>query len=487
MQKNNDNAAKWKSLLQEIQKKLGSPPDLILRSVRLKDGTTVQCMYLESLADRGVVDNYIMKSLRVDTYEEVEPSPDLGTHLIQDIELSAVHPNQLQRQIADALLSGQCVVSDSNGERIQLIQVFGTEHRQVEEPKSEHTVRGPHEGFTEDIRINMGLIRKRIRNPHLRFEQMKIGDQTQTTVMMAYIDQTAPEPLVQEVRRRLLAIRAESVLDSAYIEEYIQDRKWSPFPTLSNTEKPDMVSSQLLDGKVAIMVDGTANVLYAPMVFFEFFSSPEDNYERADIATFIRWLRFLSFLIAVFVPSIFVAVTTFHQELLPTQLLINLSGQTEGAPLPTLAEVFLMEIMFEIIREGGLRMPRAIGQALSIVGAIVLGQSAVEAGLISASVVIVVSVTGIANFVVPTYSFGMSQRLIRFTFIFLAGFMGLVGILCGLLFLMAHLVSIKSFGIPYLSPVVPAHFADWKEIFARLPRPYINRRPRYLEKLKMKK
>jgi len=290
---------------------------------------------------------------------------------------------------------------------------------------------------------------------------------------------------VEEARRRLSAIKTDSVLESAYIEEFIQDRIWSPFPTLSNTERPDVVAAQLLDGKVAVLVDGTPGVLLAPMTFFEFFSSPEDYYQRADIATLIRWFRLISFFTAVFVPSLYVAATTFHQELIPTQLLISLSAQREGVPLPAFIEVLLMEVVFEIIREAGLRMPRAIGQALSIVGAIVLGQAAVEAGLISAAIVIVVSITGITNFVVPVYSFGMSQRLLRFSLVLLAGMLGLFGILCGALFVAAHLASLKSFGVPYMSPAAPANRADWKEVLVRVPRPWMNplRLPGFIQKL----
>jgi spore germination protein KA len=246
-----------------------------------------------------------------------------------------------------------------------------------------------------------------------------------------------------------------------------------------------VVAAQLLDGKVAVLVDGTPGVLLAPMTFFEFFSSPEDYYQRADIATLIRWFRLISFFTAVFVPSLYVAATTFHQELIPTQLLISLSAQREGVPLPAFIEVLLMEVVFEIIREAGLRMPRAIGQALSIVGAIVLGQAAVEAGLISAAIVIVVSITGITNFVVPVYSFGMSQRLLRFSLVLLAGMLGLFGILCGALFVAAHLASLKSFGVPYMSPAAPANRADWKEVLVRVPRPWMNplRLPGFIQKL----
>lgn len=489
MQRGRDEQRKWSDLCHKVQETLGSPSDLVFRTLLTMEKKTIHCIYLESIVDKKSLEEYILKPLMEGTFSEVEQPYVNENRLVHDLPFSTSSHDELLLQVIDTLLAGQSVLADLSLNRIRMINVTGPQHRQIEEPKSESIVRGPREGFTENIEINIGLIRKRIRNPHLRFEKMKIGNQTDTTVILAYMENIAPASLVDEARRRLQSIQTDSILESAYIEEWIQDQRWSPFPTLTNTEKPDAATAQLLDGKVAVMVDGTPNVLLAPVTFFEFFSSPEDHYQRADIATFIRWIRLISFFIAVFVPSMYVAVTTFHQELLPSQFLISLAAQREGVPLPTLTEVLLMEVVFEIIREAGLRMPRAIGQALSIVGAIVLGQAAVEASLISAAIVIVVAVTGIANFVVPTYSFGISQRLIRFTFVLLAGFMGLVGILFGLLFMLAHLASIKSFGVPYLAPATPAFLSDWKEVFVRVPRPWMNKNqtPKFMRGLKRRK
>lgn len=488
MPRRNNEEQKWSDLFGNVQKLLGSPLDLVYRSVFVKEEQMVQCMYLESMVDKTTIDDYILKSFMVGTFSEVEHPYVAENKYLHELSFTT-ELEELLNHTVDALLAGECVLVDFMKERICFINVTAPKQRQIDEPKSESTIRGPHEGFTENIETNVGLIRKRIRNPHLRFEKLNIGNQTQTTVLLVYMENLAPDSLIREARRRLLAIRTDSVLESSYIEEYIQDRVWTPFPTLTNTERPDVVAAQLLDGKVAVMVNGTPSALLAPMTFFEFFSSPEDYYQRADIATFLRWVRLLSFFFAVFVPSLYVAATTFHQELIPTQLLISLSAQREGVPLPAFAEVLLMEVVFEIIREAGLRMPRAVGQALSIVGAIVLGQAAVDAGLISAAIVIVVSITGITNFVVPVYSFGMSQRLVRFTFILLAGFMGLFGILCGILFLITHLVSLKSFGVPYLIPAAPAKGSDWKDVLIRVPRPWMNpnQLPGFIRHLRSKK
>jgi len=471
-------------LFADVQNALGSPLDLVCRSLFAREELTVQCIYLSSMVDKKTIDEYLLKSLTEGRFAEGEAPGETEPHFLRELAFSREYKELLEQTIS-ALLAGQCALVDFVRERICLIDVHAPEQRQIDEPKAESTIRGPHEGFTETIQANVGLIRKRIRHPQLRFEKYHFGSNTQTTVLLVYLEHLAPHSLVEEARRRLSAIKTDSVLESAYIEEFIQDRIWSPFPTLSNTERPDVVAAQLLDGKVAVLVDGTPGVLLAPMTFFEFFSSPEDYYQRADIATLIRWFRLISFFTAVFVPSLYVAATTFHQELIPTQLLISLSAQREGVPLPAFIEVLLMEVVFEIIREAGLRMPRAIGQALSIVGAIVLGQAAVEAGLISAAIVIVVSITGITNFVVPVYSFGMSQRLLRFSLVLLAGMLGLFGILCGALFVAAHLASLKSFGVPYMSPAAPANRADWKEVLVRVPRPWMNplRLPGFIQKL----
>lgn len=475
-------------LYADIQTTLGRPPDLICRTVVVHEKDAVHCIYLESVTDNQSIEEYVLKSVANQTIHEEEAPPPAGNHFMREYSLS--HPyDELRDHAVKALLEGYCVLIDGARERVCLINAANPKQRPIEEPKAETTIRGPHEGFTENILTNVGLIRNRIRNPALRFEKMCVGSQTETTLLMVYLENLAPEPLVQEVRSRLEAIQTDSILESSYVEEFIQSNTWSPFPTLTNTERPDVMAAQLLDGKVAIMVNGTPNVLLAPVTFFEFFNSPEDYYQRADIATFIRWIRLFSFFTAVFVPALFVAATTFHQELIPTQLLISLSAQREGVPLPALFEVLFMEVMFEIIREAGLRMPRAVGQSLSILGAIILGQAAVEAGLISAAIVIVVAITGITNFVVPVYSFGMSQRLLRFSFLLLAGFMGLFGVLCGGLFLTAHLVSLKSFGIPYMSPASPFYKRDWKDILFRLPwhSQHSDRLPRFLQNLKRTK
>ncbi|MDP4158068.1 MAG: spore germination protein, partial [Bacillota bacterium] len=288
------------------------------------------------------------------------------------------------------------------------------------------------------------------------------------------------DKVVKEVHHRLDKIDIGGVLESGYIEELIQDDTFTPFPTIFNSERPDVVAACLLEGRVAILVDGTPFVLVVPSLFIQNFQVPEDYYQRADISSLLRLLRVICFLIALLGPSFYIAVTTYHQEMLPTSLLISLAAQREGVPFPAFVEAVMMEVAFEILREAGIRMPRAVGQAVSIVGALVLGQAAVEAGIVSASMVIVVSLTAIANFVFPAYNMAISIRMLRFGMMLLAASFGLYGITVGILALLLHLNSLRSFGIPYMAPMSPLIPDDLKDTVIRFPQWALFSRPRLI-------
>lgn len=346
----------------------------------------------------------------------------------------------------------------------------GGEQRNVEEPTSQTVIRGPKEGFTESLKTNLSLIRRRVKSPKLASRIQQIGRLTQTDVAVVYMDGIAQKEVVEEVFRRLSDIDTDSILESGYIEEYIQDSTYSPFPTLLNTERPDVAIAGILEGKIIIIVDGTPFVLLAPVTFARYFQSSEDYYLRHDISSFLRIIRFFSFFLSMLLPALYISITTFHQEMLPTPLLISLASQREGVPFPAFIEAILMELTFEVLREAGVRMPRAIGPAISIVGALVLGQAAVQAGLVSAAMVIVVSFTAISNFVIPYISLSISARLIRFAMMIMGGCFGLFGVMSGLMVLLIHLVGLRSFGVPYLTPLSPLKLAEMKDIFVRFPR-----------------
>jgi spore germination protein KA len=322
------------------------------------------------------------------------------------------------------------------------------------------------------------MLRRKIRSPNLWIESRVIGTETQTKVAVAYVKGIASEDVVEEVQSRLDRIDIDGILESNYIEEFIQDKQFTAFPTVFNTERPDVVAGQLLEGRIAILVDGTPFALVVPALFTQFFQSPEDYYQRSDFASLIRGLRFLAFFLAVITPSFYIAITTFQQELLPTTLLFNLASQREGVPFPAFLEGLLMEIVFEILREASVRMPKTVGQSISIVGTLVVGQAAVEAGLVTAAMVIVVSITAISNFVMPSFNMGISARILRFFLMALGATFGLYGLFLGVILLVVRLCSLQSFGVPYMSPLAPVKWSDQKDTLFRVPFPWMRLRPR---------
>lgn len=444
-----------------------------------EEGVRIAFCYLDGLVDLKLLNDLIAR-ISHELLENIELVKKLPYVLKTYMQTGDLSVTKTEMSLNQAILDGNCIVMIDGISEVYAVPLPGGERRGVEEPSSQTVIRGPKEGFTEDISTNISLLRRKIRSADLRFEDRYIGKLTQTRVSVAYINGIANPKVVEETFARLDAIDTDSILESGYIEEFIQDGSHSPFPTIMNTERPDTVAGSLLEGQIAILVDGTPFVLIAPVTFFKFFTSSEDYYQGFLIASFLRLVRLFSFLVAMLLPSIYIAVTTFQQEMIPTTLLISLAAQREGTPLPALLEALLMELTFEVIREAGVRMPRVVGPAISIVGALVLGQAAVQAGLVSAAMVIIVSFTAISSFVIPVISMSAAVRLIRFALMFLAGSFGLYGILAGLVPIMIHMISLSSFGVPYLLPASPLSISNLKDSFIRIPWPYMNKRPAYI-------
>lgn len=462
----------------QIMEFLQNPPDLVNHNFILSPNLPGCCVFIETLVDKNKIEHELLRFISEQSLNsELDSSDNIINTLQNKIPFSSLSVTSDFEHCVKSLMKGICLLVIHKTNQVLLIDVSKTPHRNLTEPLIESTIQGPQEGFTEDIDINLSLLRKRVKSVHLRVEQLIIGTETETKVNIVYLGNLAHESVVDQFRTRLHSIEIDSVLDSSYIEEWIQDKALSLFPTLLKTERPDVLASHLLEGRVGMIVDGTPDALIGPVTLFQFFISSEDYYQKPGIATLLRWLRVLSFMMAIFVPALYIAIVSYHQELLPHSLLISLSAQREGVPFPAFMEATMMMVMFEVLREASLRMPRIAGQAISIVGALVLGQAVVTAGLVSTVMVIVVSVTAISNFVVPSYSFGISQRLLQYVYIALGGFMGFFGVFCGVLFTVIYLASMKSFGVPYLSPIAPTLLTDWKDLLVRLPRPWMKTYP----------
>src|SRR4051794_255301 len=383
-------------------------------------------------------------------------------------------------EVVTAMLNGSIAIAMRSYSFIVVIEMGNTQYRQISEPTSQTVIRGPKDSFVESISTNQSLIRRRIRNQNLCFEEFIIGNDTKTKVDLVYVKGIANEKIVAEIRTRLNKINVSAVFESANIEDLIADKTFTIFPLALNTERPDTVSGNLMEGKMGIIVDGSPFVLLVPAVFTDFFVSSEDYYHHFFVSSFIRILRYVSFMIVLITPAAYVGLLTFNQEMIPTDLLISIIAQRQGVPFPAFVEVFIMEFTFEILREAGLRMPRAVGMTVSIVGALVVGQAAAQAGLISNIMVIIVAITATANFVAPVYSLASATRMLRFILIIISALFGLYGILLGLILMVAHLASLRSFGVPYLAPIAPLNLKAQKDVFAVFPYWSMTKRPSYL-------
>jgi len=438
-------------------------------------------VYIDGISSKVQISEQIMRALSLEVPAATDNTVINKTNALHYVKMRGLCIHQVGeteklQEAVEAILSGDSVLLVDGHATAVINGSRGWEARSVEESKTEIVVRGPREAFVETLRVNTSLLRRKIKSKDLKIESLTLGEVTNTDIAVAYIRGIVNEGLVAEVKKRLAGIKIDGILESGYIEELIRDHPLSMFPTVAHTDRPDRVAANLLEGRVAVFVDGTPIVLTVPHFFIEALQAPEDYYEHYFFTTFVRLLRIGSLLIALTLPSLYVAIISFHQEMLPTPLLLSIAAQREAVPFPVFIEALLMEIAFEIIREAGIRLPRQVGQAVSIVAALIIGQSLVQAGLVAGATIIVVALTAMASFVVY-YSGSLAFRLLRFPLMFLAASFGLFGLIAGLIVIVAHMTSLRSFGVPYLAPVGPLIPEDLKDSFVRMPWWAMGKRP----------
>ncbi len=470
-----------------LQNSLGENNDVIFRKFLLgfAENTEMAAVFIDGMVDTSVINNNVLKPLIIDS-KIAKIKPD--TNLVKVIKEKILSSSEIQevclvKDLINGILYGSVVLLTDGQATALIIDAKGWVSRSISEPDSEVLVRGPREGFTENLRTNTTLLRRRLRSPNLVIENHQLGRITNTGVTLTYIRGLASPDIVKELKNRLSRIDVDGILESGYIEEFIEDSSYSPFPQVLHTERPDRVASALLEGKIAVLTDGTPIALVVPTTLASFLQSPEDYYERYILGSAIRLLRYFAFAVSLLAPSLYIAITTFHQEMIPTQLLFNLVASREGVPFPAIMEALLMEFTFEVLREAGIRLPRAVGQAVSIVGALVIGQAAVQAGIVSPMMVIVVALTGISSFTNPAFNVAISMRLLRFPIMLLAATLGLFGVMAGILAILIHLAGLRSFGVPYLTPLAPFKLADLKDTVIRVPWWAMDKRPSETGKL----
>ena len=469
-----DRETKLSSSLSVNRKRLsqayGDSGDVIIRELRVGPRKIrVLLVLIDGLVDNVLIAETVMKPLArrgKDWKSPRQALQELSGGLLLNV---GVRVTRTMKDLLEDVSRGGCAILIDGVDQGLSVVVPGWVQRNPGEPDTEPVVRGPKEGFVECLRTNTSIIRRRIRDPRLRIEEYQIGRISWTKVAVLYIEGVASKEVLGELRSRINKIDVDGIGESGQIEELIEDAPFSPFPTILRTERPDRVSGGLLEGRIAILTDGTPFALILPATFTMFFTTSEDYYERFLIGTVLRLLRFTSFFISLVLPGSYVALLTFHQEMLPTPLILSIAAQREGVPFPGAVETFMMELTFELLREAGTRLPRLVGSAISIIGALVLGDAAIRAGLVSPAMVVVVAFTGIASFSAPIYSIATGARILRFGLIILGGTMGLFGVVAGLFGLLIHLCCLRSFGTPYLEPLAPVIWSDLKDALVRFP------------------
>lgn len=449
---------------------VGPAPDIALRRMRaeLPDGhVDVAILHIYGIINREQTER-IMNSVAM--VRAASRSDVLHRLQFDRLTCSAVRSVNAFGDMWNAMTTGAVVILADGHDTALACSSQAYKSRQIEEPPTDSTLRGPRQGFVESLPDNLALLRQWIASPNLWIEQISIGHLSHTQVAMVYIKGLASEELLTEVRQRVQRIRTDTLFGSGPLMELIQDEYLTVVPLALSTERPDRVVGNIVEGRVALLVQNSPFALVVPFDYGMMFQAADDYYDFVPLVTLTTALRVAAFWTMILLPGAFTAALTFHQELLPTPLLLRIVADRSGVPFSVALEVFMMELLFELLREAGLRLPRAVGSAVTIVGALILGEAAINAGIVSPSVIIVVAVTAICSFVLPTFSYSIPSRLLRFVFIALGGALGLLGMELGLVALIAYMASHRSFGHPFMTPVAPVTpgrardfvFRQWK-------------------------
>ena len=471
----------------EIVKRIlhhGTNADVVVREfdIPTEPKTAAAIIFMEGLAGRDAINFSILQPLMLIANLDDDGETDSRLELVKRRLLpgNQVTESTNLRAIIEGVLSGTtCLLID--GSNIALsIETRAWEHRGIDKPSAEMVVRGPQEAFNETLRSNLALIRRRMRTPDLITEMLKVGTLSRTDCAILYIEGLTNPQLVDEVRRRISETKSDHIQDTGILEQFIEEKPYVLAPQTLSTERPDRMAAFLAEGYVGIMLDGSPFGLVLPATFWSLLQSAEDYFLRWPFGAFLRVVRTFALILAIFLPAIYLALTNFHQEMIPTDLLLAIAASREKVPFPTVVEVLIMEIAIELIREAGIRIPGVIGPTLGIVGALILGQAAVAASIVSPILVVIVAITALGAFAVPNFNMAFAIRLYRFVYILLAAALGFYGVAIGVFIQLVTYVNLKSFGVPYISPVTPYTRSSGDALF-RYPLWKSEIRPSFLE------
>ncbi|AOV07290.1 spore germination protein [Sporosarcina ureilytica] len=428
----------------------------------------ITVLYIEGTVDIHLIDTTILEPLFT---KSDGPLPNIDfVSLLMTTILPTADAKLIStvNEVQQSLVNGNTVILVDNEACAISVGTVKFENRSVSEPSTETTIIGPKAAFNESAAINRSLLRKQIRNPDFLCDTVTIGKQSEQQISIMYLKNIADSHIIEDIKKRLKKIETDSILTLSQVEQYIEERSYSLIPSTLMTERPDRAASFILEGHIVLIMENSPTALIAPTTFWSFFHTVEDQYLRMPYGNFLRIIRIAALFIALLLPALYIAVTTFHTGMIPTDLMLAIAATRERIPFPVIVEIIIMEVSFEILREAGVRVPSTLGPTIGIVGALILGQAAVEANLVSPILVVIVALTGLSSFTIPDVSLNIAIRMLRFVFLFVASLFGFIGIAVVAAFLTAYLVSMKSFGVPFFAPLSP-HYPSSKDLVMRPP------------------
>lgn len=465
-----------KCLVDDIVSKLGPYEDIINKKILIGKEAYIESyvVFLEGLVDINAVDNVILKPLMEEVDERKLPDSNILEFLCQKyiVRGNAVIESDFEKIISFINHGSTCIIIDGYNEVI-LVNTKGGEFRSISDPVMESSTRGNREGFIESVEVNVSLIKRLLRDQNLKIEVFQIGRRSKTEIVLMYVEDITDKKVLKEARERVSRIDVDHLSSSGFLEQFIEDMPNSPFPQMYGTEKPDKVISKLMEGRFALIIEGTPYVMTAPSVFGEFIQATEDYNGRTITASFIRLIRFIAILFVILIDSLYLTLISYNVELIPISFITPIAQSRQGVPLSPFLEILFMEFIIELLREGGLRLPPKVAATISIVGGIIIGNAAIQSRVVSPTTLLIVGISTVSSFLIPNYEMAISIRLLKFPMLILADALGFLGIAVGCFLILAHLFWLKSFNVPYFT--FTRH--DMQDMYTRTHLWKMNRRP----------
>jgi hypothetical protein len=456
-----------------FDEKFSDSPDIKKQKFLLRDESPALLVYVEGLVDKEMLQRDILAyAMQLDSKSIYDDSmqithiPTVDSSITEDLDV-----------LVNDILNGKAAIIFNGYNRALSINLIKFEKRNVSEPTAEKNVKGPQEAFIESLNTNISILRRKIKNPKLKFKTATVGTVTHQNVALAYIEDLANPENINIVYEKIKAIDYDGVFDVSYLEQLLTDNPTTPFPHYIASERPDKTVSCLQEGKLAVLLDGSPFALLMPMTFFAAFQAPDDYNANWLVGSLNRLVRIFAMLIAMFLPALYVAIVSYHYYMVPLNLLVPLAESRAKVPFPPVIEVLILEYTIEMLREATIRLPTYIGTSIGIVGGLIIGQAAVDAGIVSNLIIIIVAVTALASYLIPNYDMGLTVRYIRFIVMFFASIFGLIGVVITGLFIISHLVVLESLGEPYFKPMLPFRANDFKDIILRPSLKSLKKRP----------